>query len=115
MDLQNASGGNNGADLGYYRRLDRDCRGAPAAHRASRRAIDARLGANDVILSVEVPASEGRLLSWIHANAEVLDEEIAETGAVTTRFRIDPATRGKLESELKRAGVASEFAAARPE
>ncbi len=70
------------------------------------RAIDARLGAKDVVLTVEVPAAQGRLLSWLHANAEVLKEETAETGAVTARFRIDPAARGKLESELKRAGVA---------
>ena len=71
-----------------------------------RQAIDAHLGERDVILSVEVPAAAGRLLSWLHANAEILREETAETGAVTTRFRIDPAARGKLESELKRAGLA---------
>ncbi|MBX9588393.1 MAG: GTPase HflX [Hyphomonadaceae bacterium] len=71
-----------------------------------RRAIDLRLGADDVILTLEVPAAEGRLLSWLHANTEVLQEETAETGAVTTRVRIDPATRGKLDRELKRAGIA---------
>lgn len=70
-----------------------------------RKAIDARLGANDVVITVEVPAAQGRLLSWLHANAEILMEETAETGTITTRFRIDPAARGKLESELKRAGV----------
>ena len=75
-----------------------------------RKAIDARLGANDVVLTVEVPAAQGRLLSWLHANAEILNEETAETGAVTTRFRIDPAARGKLESELKRAGVPADDA-----
>ena len=75
-----------------------------------RAAIDARLGANDVVLTVEVPAAQGRLLSWLHANAEILNEETAETGAVTTRFRIDPAARGKLESELKRAGVPADDA-----
>ena len=66
-----------------------------------RQAIDARLGANDVVLTVEVPAAQGRLLSWLHANAEILKEETAETGAVTARFRIDLASRGKLESELQ--------------
>jgi len=73
-----------------------------------RRSIDERLGAKDEILTVEVPAAEGRLLSWLHANADVLREETADTGAVTARFRIDPAARGKLEGELKRAGVAAE-------
>ncbi len=70
-----------------------------------RQTIDLRLGANDVVLTVEIPATEGRLLSWLHANADILQEETAETGAVTTRFRIDPATKGKLESEFKRAGI----------
>ena len=75
-----------------------------------RKAIDARLGANYVVLTVEVPAAQGRLLSCLHANAEILNEETAETGAVTTKFRIDPAARGKLESELKRAGVPADDA-----
>jgi GTP-binding protein HflX len=70
-----------------------------------RQAIDERLGAKDEVLTVEVPAAAGRLLSWLHANTDVLREETAETGAVTARFRIDPAARGKLEGELKRAGV----------
>jgi GTP-binding protein HflX len=69
--------------------------------------IDARLGENDVVMTVKVPAAEGRLLSWLHANAEILQEQTAETGVVTTRFRIDTAARGKLASELKRAGVAA--------
>ena len=69
------------------------------------RSIDERLGAKDEVLTVEVPAAAGRLLSWLHANADVLREETAETGAVTARFRIDPAARGKLDGELKRAGV----------
>ncbi len=70
-----------------------------------RRAIEERLGAKDEVLTVSVPAAAGRLLSWLHANTDVLREETAETGAVTARFRIDPAARGKLEGELKRAGV----------
>jgi GTP-binding protein HflX len=69
-------------------------------------AIDARLGLRDEILTVEIPASASRLLSWLHAHAEVLDEEAcAETGAVTARFRIDAAGRGKLAGQLKRAGL----------
>jgi GTP-binding protein HflX len=71
-----------------------------------RQAIDTRLGAGDEVLTVEVPAREGRLLSWLHANAEVLSEDVADTGAVTTHIRIDAAAKGKLERELKRAGLA---------
>jgi GTP-binding protein HflX len=67
--------------------------------------IDRRLGAEDEILSVEIPASHGRLLSWLHAHAEVLHEEAAEDGGVTARIRIAPANRGKLAGQLKRAGL----------
>jgi GTPase len=73
---------------------------------ALRRAIDAHLGTKDQVMTVEVPAHQGRLLSWLHANAEILTEETADNGAVTTQIRIDPAVKGKLASELKRAGIA---------
>jgi hypothetical protein len=33
------------------------------------------------------------------------EEACAETGAVTARIRIDPANRGKLAGQLKRAGL----------
>jgi hypothetical protein len=44
-------------------------------------------------------------LSWLHDNAEVLEQETAESGAITARFRIDPTIRGKLAGQLKRAGL----------
>ena len=74
---------------------------------ALRAAIDARLGAKDEVLTLEIPPDAGRLLSWLHANAEVLEQETAESGAVTARFRIDPAIKGKLDGQLKRAGLAA--------
>jgi GTP-binding protein HflX len=69
-------------------------------------AVDRRLGADDEILTVEVPAGHGRLLSWLHAHAEVLEEATAESGTIIARIRIAPANRGKLAGELKRAGLA---------
>jgi GTP-binding protein HflX len=95
---------------------------ARAAHRAGRRflpvsaetgegieslltAIDAWLGQDDEILTLEIPAREGGLLSWLHTNAQVLSQEAAESGNVTCRLRIDPAAKGKLEGRLKRAGL----------
>jgi GTP-binding protein HflX len=68
-------------------------------------AIDRRLGAHDEVLTVQVPAGQGRLLSWLHTHAEVLDEAPQETGAITARIRIAPANRGKLAGQLKRAGL----------
>jgi len=72
---------------------------------ALRQAVDAWLGGKDEIVTIEIPAREGRLLSWLHAHAEVLEEATADTGTVTARFRIDPANRGKFASQLKRAGL----------
>jgi GTPase len=69
--------------------------------------IDARLGGKDAILSLEIPPSEGRLLSWLFDNAEVLGRETAEDGSVTARFRIDPTLKGKLDAQLKRSGLAA--------
>jgi GTP-binding protein HflX len=69
------------------------------------RAIDARLGAGDEVLTLEIPAHEGRLISWVHANADVEAQETADSGTTSLRFRIDPAVRGKLEGQLKRAGL----------
>jgi GTP-binding protein HflX len=68
-------------------------------------AIDRRLGAQDEILSVHIPAGHGGLLSWLHAHAKVISEAAEETGAITARIRIDPANRGKLAGHLKRAGL----------
>jgi len=69
-------------------------------------AIDARLGERDEILTLKIPATQGRLLSWLHDNAEVLDQQREESGAVTLRVRIDPAVRGKFQGHMKRAGLA---------
>jgi GTP-binding protein HflX len=68
-------------------------------------AVDARFSAKDEVLTLEIPPREGRLLSWLHDNSELLGQETSEGGTVTARFRIDPAIRGKLEGQLKRAGL----------
>jgi GTP-binding protein HflX len=68
-------------------------------------AMDARFGAQDEILTLEIPPGGGRLLSWLHDNADVLTQEAADSGAVTARIRINPASKGKLEGQLKRAGL----------
>ncbi|MGE3065174.1 MAG: GTPase HflX [Hyphomicrobiaceae bacterium] len=67
--------------------------------------IDARLGARDVVVTLVIPAREGRLLSWLHANTEVLEESADEEGTITCRIRVDPDVRGKLEGRLRHAGL----------
>ena len=70
-------------------------------------AMDARFGGKDEILSLEIPPGEGRLLSWLYDNTQVLEQQPGESGAVTARFRIDPTIKGKLEGQLRRAGLAA--------
>ena len=69
-----------------------------------RERIDRERGIKDEIFSLVLSPADGRLLSWLHAHADVLQEQADETGRVTAHFRIDPANRGKLEGQLKRAG-----------
>jgi GTP-binding protein HflX len=67
--------------------------------------MDARFGSKDEILSLEIPPGEGRLLSWLYDNTQIIEQKAAESGAVTARFRIDPTIKGKLAGQLKRAGL----------
>ncbi len=68
-------------------------------------AIDARLGARDEVVTLQIPPHAGRLLGWLHENADIEAQETADDGAISVRLRIDPAVRGKLEGQLKRAGL----------
>ena len=65
--------------------------------------IDARLGGADEILEIDLPPREGRLLSWLHDNSEVLSQDGDDEGNLALRVRIDATLRGKLEGLLKRA------------
>lgn len=66
-------------------------------------AIDARLGAGDSELEVDVPAGEGRLASWLHENTQVLSREPQDDGATSFRVRIAADKEGLLAAEMKRA------------
>ena len=72
---------------------------------ALRDQLDKELGRYDEVLDLEIPADQGRLLSWLHANAEVLEQKTEGSGAVLARIRIEPAAKGKLAGQLKRAGL----------
>ena len=69
-------------------------------------AIDERLGKADEIVTVVLPASEGRLLGWLYDNAEVVERKADEaTGDVTCRVRIAAEKRGRLLARLGGQGV----------
>jgi GTPase len=64
-------------------------------------AIDSRLGASDNTLDIVVEPGQGRLLSWIHANTQVLDQASGEDGHIDLRVRISAEKRGQLERQMK--------------
>ena len=68
-------------------------------------AIDDRFAAKDEVLTLEIPPAAGRLMSWLFDHAHVLKHESTEEGAMRARFRIDPTLKGKLDAQLKRAGL----------
>jgi GTP-binding protein HflX len=66
-------------------------------------AIDRRLGTADVVLTVRVPAADGRLLAWLHENAEVLSRVADESGDLRVEVRIEDAKQARLAHQLRRA------------
>lgn len=68
--------------------------------------IDTRLGANDEIMTVSIPAEEGRLMAWLHENAEVIGRETNDDGTVNARIRIASEKKQRLLNALERAGLA---------
>jgi len=71
-------------------------------------AIDARFAAKDEVLVLNIPPGEGRLMSWLFDNAQVLERQTTESGAILAQFRIDPILKGKLDAQLKRAGLCAQ-------
>jgi GTP-binding protein HflX len=69
-------------------------------------AIDHRLGKTDEILSLKVPANEGRLINWLHENADVMETHADEdSGAISFRVRVASEKKQRLLGQLKKAGV----------
>lgn len=70
--------------------------GLPALYAA----IDARLGTRDAIVEVTVEPGQGRLMSWIHANAQVLEQSSDDDGRIVCQVRIAAEKRGQLDRQL---------------
>ncbi len=62
---------------------------------ALRAALDARLGANLVTESVELPASDGARIAWLYRHGEVIGREEAE-GRLRLTVRLSPADRARF-------------------
>lgn len=64
-------------------------------------AIDERLGVDDTYLTLVIPAHEGKLLSWLHDNAEIIERDVNDSGETTLRLRIAAEKRGRLLAQLQ--------------
>ncbi len=73
--------------------------------RAASRPSMPGFGAGDEVLTLEIPARDGRLLSWLHDNAEVLEQETARAAPSPPASASTPPSSGKLDGQLKRAGL----------
>jgi len=73
-----------------------------------RATIDERLGQNDKLYRMSVPASEGRLVHWLHANADILSHDVHDDGSATFTVRIASENQGAFANVTAEAGVQAE-------
>ena len=69
------------------------------------KAIDASLGGADEILTLQLPASSGRLINWLYENADVIERSESESGEITARVRIASEKKPRLLHQLRGAGI----------
>ncbi len=67
--------------------------------------LDARFSANDEIVNLQVRASDGALVHWLHENTEVLERQVDDEGSQAFRVRIDRTKRNRLLAQLKKVGL----------
>lgn len=64
-------------------------------------AIDERLGVDDTYLTLVLPAREGKLIAWLHENADVLERSVDDVGDTQMHVRIAAEKRGRLLAQLQ--------------
>lgn len=67
--------------------------------------IDARLGVADEIVTLSIPAQEGRLIAWLYENGDVLSKEADSEGLVAFKVRIASEKKARLKRQLESAGL----------
>lgn len=68
-------------------------------------AVDARLGASDEIVSVRIPAGDGKLRAWLHDNADIVATEEKDDGSAVFTVRIPSDKKGRLIGRLGKANL----------
>ncbi len=68
-------------------------------------AVDERIAGADEVMTLDVDPAEGKLVAWLHQNAEVIERAMTDEGRLVLKLRIDKTRRGRLEARLEEAGV----------
>jgi GTPase len=71
--------------------------------------INRHFAANDEIVRLIVPATDGAVLAWLHANADIVTHSTDDDGLTHATVRIESTRRGRLIGRLK--GTGARFAA----
>ena len=67
--------------------------------------IDRRLSTSDEELQLDVPATAGGLLNWLHENTSVIAQDAQDDGGTHARVRVGKDRRGRLEAQVVKAGA----------
>jgi len=67
--------------------------------------IDDWIGQNDAEIDIDVPPAQGQLANWLYENAFVMTREVGDEGTTHFKIRIEGDKLGKLQGQLKRAGL----------
>lgn len=70
--------------------------------------IDKRLGEGDRVYRLTVPVEEGRLVHWLHDNAEIMETATADDGDTTFKVRVASEKQGAFLSAVGKAGLAED-------
>ncbi len=68
-------------------------------------AIDARVTGNDEELLLEIPATAGKFMHWLHENTSVLAQDGRDDGGTSVRVRVGTDRRGRLDAQLDQFGA----------
>ena len=68
-------------------------------------AIASWLGKNDVEFTLILPPEAGRMVHWLHENARILSLSPTDDGGVEIALRLSADRLGRLDAQLKAAGI----------
>lgn len=67
--------------------------------------IDEWIGRSDAEIDLRVPVEAGQFAHWLYENTFVLDKRVEDDGATLFHVRIEGNKLGKMQAQLKRAGL----------